>query len=112
MDATLPNDFSSVVVADSDGNTEILRYFKNKYTKTRTNNNEQKYKNRKKYFSDEIGKQDEKVVAESETKIDVTKMYLVSRIVRNCTIETHQKGKKESLELGFTASRRASAFNL
>lgn len=46
-----------------------------------------------------------KVVAESETKIDVTKMYLVSRNVQNCTIvKTHQnwKEKREKLAIEFT----------
>lgn len=45
------------------------------------------------------------VVAESETKIDVTKMYLVSRNVQNCTIDkTHQnwKEKREKLAIEFT----------
>lgn len=72
-----------------------LRYFFKNTPKNRTNNKREN-KTEKNYFSDEIGKQNEKkVVAESETKIDVTKMYLVSRIVQNCTIENAPENEQK-----------------
>lgn len=76
--------------------------------KTRTNN--KTLKTEKNDFSDEIGKQNEKKAKKKccrkRNKIDVTKLYLVSRIVQNCTIETHQKGKAKRSALKSTVSRR------